>query len=375
MKSKKIYLLLSFLCCTLASNAQWSNKTMSYGGLSRSYRIYVSPNYNASDPASIVMTLHGLGDNMTGFSALGFNYIADTANIIVIVPQAVSDPYAGTAWNSGAGSMGYYPNSSVNDIGFLNALIDTTMAHYAIDPQCVYLCGFSMGGFMTQRMAVQSNGKFAAFASMSGTLGSAITSFTPNRVVPVAHFHGTADSTVTFTATTFGLDPDSLVNLWVTNNLCNATPDTTHFPNTVPGDSITVDLYRYTGTSNDDEVRFYVMNNCGHTILYEPTNDMTEVMEIWLFFRQHRWMSAGINPSGTTVPEIQFFPNPAKNYITIISNGKETLEIYDLSGKLIQDQQLDEPSQILDIRSLQSGMYLLKTISQGQVHMQKLIVQ
>ena len=124
MKINKLFLALIFLACATASFGQWSNKTMSFGGTTRSYRLYVSPNYNASNPASIVMTLHGLGDNMTNFSNLGFAQIGDTANIIVICPQAVSDPLAGTAWNSGAGMMGYYPNSSVNDIGFLNALVE-----------------------------------------------------------------------------------------------------------------------------------------------------------------------------------------------------------------------------------------------------------
>jgi polyhydroxybutyrate depolymerase len=193
-----LFALISFIFCSQA-NALWTNKTMVFGGLTRSYRVYQSPNYNTSVPASLLIALHGLGDNMTNFSGIGFNYIADTANIICIFPQAVSDPYAGTAWNSGAGEYGYYPNSSVDDIGFINALIDTSKAHYSIDASRVYLCGFSMGGFMTEKMALQSNNKIAAFGSMSGTFGNGVTAHNPGRHVPIAHFHGTSDSTVYYT--------------------------------------------------------------------------------------------------------------------------------------------------------------------------------
>ena len=83
--------------------SQWLNKNFSFDGINRQYRIYIPLNYNASNPPSLVMTLHGMGDNMTNFSTIGMNNIADTANIIVLVPQALSDPNAGTTWNSGAG--------------------------------------------------------------------------------------------------------------------------------------------------------------------------------------------------------------------------------------------------------------------------------
>jgi polyhydroxybutyrate depolymerase len=301
--------------------------------------------------------------------------IGDTANIIVLIPQAVSDPFAGTAWNSGAGVSGYYPNSSVNDIGFLNALIDSTLANYSVDPQRVYLCGFSMGGFMTYRMALQSNSRFAAFASMSGTVGTAITTYNPGRHVPIAHWHGTADGTVAFTGNQYGLDADSVVSLWAHLNQCNPIPDTTHFPNNNPGDSITVDMYRFHGMIPEDEVRFYIMNGADHTVLFQPSNDVTEPYEIWMFFRNYRWLQAGIADVSTTECTIQFFPNPAVDYLTLLSNGKGTLEILDITGKLMQRSNITESSQIVDIRGLSAGMYVMKFTSGNSSSVQKLIVR
>jgi polyhydroxybutyrate depolymerase len=373
MKTKKLLLLLIGITFFLNANAGWTNKTMVFGGLTRSYRIYVSPNYNASDPASIVMALHGLGDNMTNFSGIGFNYIADTANIIVLIPQAVTDAIAGTAWNSGAGVLGYYPNSSVNDIGFLNALVDTTMAHYSIDPQRVYLCGFSMGGFMTYRMAIQSNGKFAAFASMSGTIGSAITTFSPGRIVPIAHFHGTADGTVAFTGNQYGLDPDSVISLWLNNNGSPAEPDTFHYAD-VAADGITVDRYQYFNGNPDADVSFYIMNGADHTVLFPPSNDINEPYEVWLFFRKHVLLSVGIDVPTAAENNFQFFPNPADDYFTLISDGKGTFEIFDMTGKLISSSSIEEASQIIDITKLHAGMYLIKMTTPNNSSVQKLLV-
>src|ERR1700752_3048181 len=123
---KKIITNIVLLLTAMPVFAQWQNKGFTHQGNARQYRVYKPASYNPSNPASLVLTLHGLGDNMTNFSNIGFNSVADTANIIVVVPQAMTDGLiSSTAWNSGTGFMGYYPNSSINDVSFLSALIDT----------------------------------------------------------------------------------------------------------------------------------------------------------------------------------------------------------------------------------------------------------
>ena len=83
---KNLTLLIVLIISVNQSYSQWTNKNFSFDGINRQYRIYVPSNYNASNPVSLVMTLHGMGDNMTNFSTIGMNYVADTANVIVIVP-------------------------------------------------------------------------------------------------------------------------------------------------------------------------------------------------------------------------------------------------------------------------------------------------
>jgi polyhydroxybutyrate depolymerase len=296
---------------------------------------------------------------MTNFSTIGFNYIADTANIICVFPQAVTDQYAGTAWNASAGQYGYFPNTTVNDIGFINALIDTSIANYSIDPTRVYLCGFSMGGFMTERMALQSNSKIAAFGSMSGTFGNGITTFNPGRNVPIAHFHGTADSTVYYTGNLYGMDPDSMIHFWVNNNLCDTPAVLYNYPH-VGSDTITIERFEYSNGDPQSDVWFFKMHGAGHTVLYQPTSDMTEIIELWLFFRRHTNLAVGVNDNPVFSEKVQIFPNPCSDYLTINIPVKAAVDIINIEGQLIKSFGSIEPNAAVDISGIAKGMYFIK---------------
>ena len=57
----------------------------------------------------------------------------------------------------------------VNDKGeMINALIDAIETQYAIDPQRVYLTGFSLGGFGTWALGLNSSDRFAALVPVAG---------------------------------------------------------------------------------------------------------------------------------------------------------------------------------------------------------------
>jgi polyhydroxybutyrate depolymerase len=372
---KKFYFVIIVFCSVSIANAQWTNKTISSGGLTRSYRVYQSPNYNAFVPASLLIALHGLGDNMTNFSNIGFNYIADTANIICVFPQAVSDPYAGAAWNSGAGLSGYYPNAGVDDIGFINAMIDESISVYAIDISRIYLCGFSMGGFMTEKMALQSNSKIAAFASMSGTIGSNISIYNPGRHLPIAHFHGTSDSTVKYTGNIYGIDADSLVHFWVHNNACNTTPTTYTYSNTV-NDNITVERFEYSNGDTQSDVCFYKMYGGGHTILYQPANDISEVREVWLFFRKYSNLNTGFNNKNELNSNMQLFPNPTNDHLTIEinTNPNQRFVIINLLGQIVYTSTINKKATV-NTSGFASGVYFLKLITENGDVVKKFVKQ
>lgn len=365
-----IRILFLNLLTVYALSAQWSNKTLTFGATTRNYRVYQSPNYNTSNPAALIIALHGLGDNMTNFSAgLNFSSIADTANIICIYPQALSDPFVGAAWNSSAGSLGYYPNSSIDDVGFIQALMDSAISTYAIDLSRIYVCGFSMGGFMTQKMALQANSRIAAFVSLSGTIGSGISSLNPGRQVPLAHFHGTADSVVTYSNGQYGWDVDSLVNFWVNNNACTPSPNIYNYPD-ISNDGLTVERHEYGNGNPASDFWLYKINGGAHTVLGLPQNDINQTLEVWLFLNRYRLSSTASENKVTSGDILTLYPNPAQSKLFLQFSHVQAVNpasvmIYNLQGALLLSTHITSNANEIDVQRLPSGLYVL-TVIQGE---------
>ena len=377
----KFFLFVIFaITFNFQTEAQWFNKSFTFGAKVRQYRVYVPSIYNSANPASLVITLHGLGDNMSNFSGIGMNLIADTANFIVLVPQALSDPLAGTAWNSGAGISSYYPNSTIDDVGFLNALIDTAKANYSINPLRVYLCGFSMGGFMTERMACESNQKIAAFASVAGTIGSGLSQCNPGRAVPIVHFHGTSDQTVSYSSNSYGIDADSLIHFWIANNQCDTTAIHTNLPDNV-ADGYTVEHFVYPNGLQNTEVEFFKVNGADHIYLTIPQNDISYSEEIWKFFNKYQLLISGINSQTDFEQDINIYPNPANDLINIqlpqnISNEKITIQLFNTQSIEIFSKQITGLNYQLSLsdKNLSNGVYFLRISCNTKTFIKQIII-
>lgn len=358
---------------------QWQNKSFTFQGNTRQYRLYVPAAYNPANPVPIVFTLHGLGDNMTNFSGIGMNYIADTANFIVICPAALTDAFLGsTAWHSGAGQFGYYPNAAINDVAFINALIDSTSAHYSVNQDRIYSLGFSMGGFMTQRLACELSTRIAAIASMAGTIGTEISSTcNPLRPVPVAHFHGTADGTISYTANSYGMNTDALIDFWKTKNNTDASSTHTLLPDLV-ADGYTVEHDVYANGDQNSVVELFKVNDADHVWLYPPANDISYAIEAWKFFSRYELTSVvGLKES----KELQWtiYPNPTTDQITIqlptVSKGTR-LSVMNAIGQTIKATKVSELTTKISLDGIDPGIYFITlTDNNGQVIQQSKIVK
>lgn len=352
---KTTLIALFFASLFLSVQAQTS-KTLQHGGLTRQYLEYVPSSYTGSQPVPLVICLHGLGDNMTNFSGIGMHLLADSAQFITLYPQAVASPY-GTAWNSGASIYGITLNGTIDDVGFIGALIDSTAALYNIDPAKVYVCGFSMGGFMANRLACQLGTRIAATASVAGTIGTSC-NCNPFRPIPVAHFHGTADSTVYYTGNLYGNDAEALVDYWVQFDGADAVPVHTALPD-VALDGMTVDLYKYLNGNQGSEVYFYKVNNASHTWLMPIANDISYTIEIWNFFKRFQHTSLSIGETESAI--MQVFPNPASDNIQINSSSESgTLSIVDASGRVLYEQAFNNGYALVDVSAFSTGLYLIQ---------------
>lgn len=362
-------LLLAVAAFSLhGASAQTITSSIEFGGVPREFIRHVPALYSAQQPTPLVIVLHGLGDNMQNMSQAGFHQIADTANFIVLTPQALMDDLTqATAWNSGAGTLGIGPNLNVDDVGFISALIDSTAAQFNIDPNRVYVTGFSNGGFMSNRLACELNDRIAAIASVAGTIGGNITC-NPGRAVPVCHFHGTSDSNVGYGGSFFGNSVAEWINFWRTNNACGPDEDHRYLANTA-NDGFTVETYFYQGQGPDTRVLHYKVNGADHVWL-GPQNDVFYSVEIWRFFNNYP-----LRPNATSINEfdlakVSIYPNPADQFLSLQWNGVKLGRSIDFTltnsmGQVVLSGMMSQNHSTIEISTLPDGVYAL-SLKMGQ---------
>ncbi|PLW93140.1 MAG: hypothetical protein C0592_07080 [Marinilabiliales bacterium] len=364
-----VFLFTLFL--SVAISAQTS-KTIQHGGLTRQYKEYVPTSYTGSQQVPLVICLHGLGDNMTNFSGIGMHLLADSAQFITLYPQAVESPF-GTAWNSGAGYYGVVLNDGIDDVGFIDALIDSVSAEYNIDPTRVYVCGFSMGGFMSQRLACQLQQRIAAVASVAGTFGAYL-NVNPYRPIPVCHFHGTSDTQVNYTGNMYGNDAEVLVDWWVDFNNCDTPAVITALPD-IAADGYTVEKYDYENGDANTMVRFYKVNNADHIWMMPGTNDISYTLEIWKFFRMFQNTTQSIEDS--ELLKVSVFPNPASDKIQVNCFGvvDGEYEILDMNGQKLVGEYFSGSYINANVSELPSGIYVIRVFNETNCSSTKFVIE
>lgn len=366
-------LVLALLIPFLGQAQETVNWT--YDGLARKYLKYVPPLYDGTEPVPVVFAFHGLGDTMGNFYNVGFSTIADTANFIYIVPEALVDAFTNsTAWNSGAGVI-LYPNSDIDDIGMVNALLDTLIANYNIDQERVYATGFSMGGFFTNRIGCELTDRFEAIASVAGTIGNGITC-SPSEKLRVCHFHGTADANVGYGVdgggvgdNGFGNNVNDWFQFWQGNNECVGADAIGALPD-VANDGYTVQYRWHSPCGDGSEVVHYKVIGADHVWLF-PNNDIYYTEEIWRFF--NGWGPDNVGGVGIERPQLEFSigPNPTNGHINIRSVEKiRSVEVMNVEGQVVY-----RPVDVrhIDLTSLPAGVYTVKLVGDQSVGVRSVV--
>ncbi len=370
---KKVFSLMAGLIFTVFGiSAQFSNKTMDVGGTPRSYRQYLPTGFNAlTEPGvPLIIAMHGLGDNMTNFSNVGFHYIADTARFIVVYPQGSLNAFSQTSWNNGT-----LLSASTNDIGFLSMLVDTMKVKYDIDLSKVYFTGFSMGGIMSYHMLCALPNRIAAIASVSGPMSDPdISGCNPGRSVPIMHMHGTADGTVPYDSgplPTLSLVPTTIA-FWQNNNGC---ADSTVYNLPDPAaDGITVDTIP--ANTCNAPVILWRENGADHQWLYLPLNDVNSATEIWLFFRDKIHPGPSQLALENNVPLSDLSVIYVQQEINIKSlMPMQEIGIYNLQGQQMIELHANDQLEIkVDMSITSSQIVLCKVMSNGVLRMFKLVM-
>ena len=375
---KKIFALLMTVCICLSAFAQsgQTTKTITWGDLERQYIEYVPD--NLSSPAPVLFVFHGLGDNMTNmFNGTGFKSIANQHGWIVITPQAVEASLMGqtvTAWNSGVSIGSMSINSDVDDSGLMMAILDELIATYNVDQNNVFCTGFSMGGFMSNRMAMEHGDRIRAIASVSGTIGNAISSATPVGHVSALHIHGTGDQTVTYENASYmgyisvGMGAEATVEYWRNYNQCSATPVHTDYPDNA-NDGLTFAKDLYEGGTDGTKVALITVTGGDHTWYYTPNNDIDYTTEIYNFFAS---CMGPTSVSEVAFPTVNVYPNPTKDILHVEAENIANIQVYNALGQLMTTTSNTD----IPVSSYSEGLYTVSvTLTDGRVLTRKVMVK
>ena len=162
------------------------------GGRDRTFLIYVP----ASLPpqAALVIVLHGSGMDgarMRQCTGYEFDCLADQHGFVVLYP----DGYRGN-WND-CRKYATFPakRENIDDMSFIRALIARVIVEQAIDKRRVYVFGYSNGGHMAFRLAMEASHEIAAVAAVAASLPMPDNSSCPQRgpTSRVMLINGTSD--------------------------------------------------------------------------------------------------------------------------------------------------------------------------------------
>lgn len=165
---------------------------MQVDGRDRSFLYYVPPTLEPG--AALVFAFHGSGGDgarIRGFVGATLERLADAHGFLVVYP----DGYGGN-WNDCRGRAPFAANRlKVNDVAFVRALLDRFRRERGIDSAHVYALGYSNGGHMAYRLALELPEEIGAVAAFAANLPvqRELDCRTAGEPVPVMVVNGTAD--------------------------------------------------------------------------------------------------------------------------------------------------------------------------------------
>lgn len=350
MKTRKL-LLITILTIIFGGNCFAQIQNFEWQGMQRQYLVKTPENYES---LPVLFFLHGLGDNINHVnSEHNFQQVANKYNWMVVIPQAINEGN-GSMWNAAL------MNSTIDDSGFLMALLDSLAVQYPINQDSVFFTGFSMGGFMSHRMAIEHGDRINAAAPVSGLITYAMANQAAVAPVRMLHIHGTNDNVVGYDGysqyfgSNLGLGVDAILDYWKNANGCTDEPVIDTLPDT-HNDGLRFVEYIYSGTK---ELRFLKVIGGTHS-WYRNANqhDIDYITYIHDFFTGKLSYDKVHNP---TTGSLNVYPNPTNGQIKIELDSPTTIEVIDIKGNTILYKHFDAGIANLDLQGVENGIYFVK---------------
>ena len=364
-----ILVLLFFVVFTFSSFAQQTiNASITHDGIQRNYILYIPEIYDGNTAVPLILNFHGFGSNAAQQMFYGdFRDIADTEGFLLVHPEGTT--FIGNQfWNVGFPGI----SSTIDDVGFTEALIDELATLYTIDLDRVYATGMSNGGFMSFLLACQLSEKIAAVASVTGSMTQdTFDDCNAQLPTPVLQIHGTEDDVVSYNENNLSLPIPDVISYWVDHNNCETTPTTTTLPDVDVSDGSTIEYSVYEDGDNGITTEHMKVIGGGHTwpgsILNSAgTNqDIDASMEIWLFFSRYD-INGLLSTNDYENRHVSIYPNPTQSKINLSLNYSKEVhyKLFSPLGKQLMTGTITSSNEEIDISHLPSNIYFLKVDNQ-----------
>jgi polyhydroxybutyrate depolymerase len=240
----------------------------------RSYLAYVPADLRPGSP--LVIVLHGSAMDaatMRRWTGYEFDRLADRDGFAVLYPDGYKKN-----WNDCRRDATYPARlENVDDIGFIRLLIERLASEKGVDPGRVFAFGYSSGGQMAHRLAIEKPDMVAAVATAGAnlpTLGNTLcaaegrtaramlVSGTDDPIVP---FHGGEVSLFGLASRGMALSSMATGAELARRNGITANPDVTRLRSQNPGDTTSVERLVWS-QGDEPAVTLYVVHGGGHVV-------------------------------------------------------------------------------------------------------------
>lgn len=264
--------------------------------LVRRYHVHLPHDRDSSSSFPLFIALHGrLGTGKKMIEQTRFNDIADREGFIIVYPEGFK-----RSWADGRG-ITHADKRGVDDVAFIDQLIGVLQRKFPVDHARIFVAGYSNGGFMAQRMAIERSHHFAAVAVVAASLSDWLASrFFPGRPMPALFINGTADPVTPYEG---GRQPsgasilsvEDTVKTWVHFNGCKQPAEVQAIHGL--GDGTHISVYTYKACKHRSQVKFFKVVGGGHVWPGETEGlslsgavrtgqQMDASKEIWKFFKR-----------------------------------------------------------------------------------------
>lgn len=290
-----------------------------FDGLQRSFLVYIPK--RLPDRVPVVLVLHnsaGTAKRMRSSTAWAFEQIADRHGAVIVYPEGFE-----RHWNDCRATGNYAAKRrAVDDVGFLRAVVarldgDPALGARRIAEEQVFAAGFSNGGHMALRLALEAPDFVAGVAAIAASLPAAdnFDCEPSGRSVPVMLINGDSDPISPYDGgDIWSLGPfnrrgavqSTLATAEYFRALAGYTdpPFEHRYPDADPADG-TVATRMVWSADDRPEIDVITIHGGGHTIPHPQMamprifgrtgHDVPTTDEIWRFFR--RQLLSGGNPA------------------------------------------------------------------------------